>query len=428
MGKLHRALKKSHESEKRLIKKCRELNAEIVANAAKVQTALKLSQEDQNTIASLKKELEEQRDQPMLERDQKSIEVDELTKETRYLKDRLSNLETSKEQIDEEIKGLRDQQQARKLEMEREHRRKERHEKDLKELKRMLDDHTMEIKSKTGQLAQAEDSIGRLEQRVKDQHLFISKQVKDFEKLNHDHQRTKGMLDDALNGSNQLKAEVELRQQSIKTKEFEIEKTRQEAESVKKGAERMQQKVAKVEQQVFNANREKEQLKQDLDRLAKQLESQKKLQDQDKKDIEELKRQRDILSKQLQKEKIDTRQQQDLVKMQESGKKTMEMEMQSYKGENQKQRKMIFQLEKEREKYGAEASEAMSKYMQAQEEVKLRDLTIVNLRKKIHEAETRLKQQQNLYEAVRSDRNLYSKNLIEAQDEIQEMRRKFKIT
>merc|ERR1711934_1261029 len=79
------------------------------------------------------------------------------------------------------------------------------------------------------------------------------------------------------------------------------------------------------------------------------------------------------------------------------------------------------------EKYGAKASEAMSKYMQAQEEVKLRDLSIVNLRKKIHEAETRLKQQQNLYEAVRSDRNLYSKNLIEAQDEIQEMRRKFKI-
>ncbi len=56
--KLHRALKKSHESEKRLIRKCRELNQEIVANAAKVQTAIKLSQEDQNTIASLKKEIE----------------------------------------------------------------------------------------------------------------------------------------------------------------------------------------------------------------------------------------------------------------------------------------------------------------------------------------------------------------------------------
>ena len=56
--KLHRALNKSHDSEKRLIKKCRELNSEIVSNAAKVQTALKLSQEDQNTISSLKREIE----------------------------------------------------------------------------------------------------------------------------------------------------------------------------------------------------------------------------------------------------------------------------------------------------------------------------------------------------------------------------------
>ena len=52
--KLHRALKKSHESEKRLMQKCRELNSEIVANAAKVTTALKISQEDKGTISSLK--------------------------------------------------------------------------------------------------------------------------------------------------------------------------------------------------------------------------------------------------------------------------------------------------------------------------------------------------------------------------------------
>lgn len=38
-----------------------------------------------------------------------------------------------------------------------------------------------------------------------------------------------------------------------------------------------------------------------------------------------------------------------------------------------------------------------------------------------------LRQQQNLYEAVRSDRNLYSKNLIAAQDEILDLKRKFKI-
>lgn len=52
--KLHRALKKSHESEKRLMQKCRELNSEIMANAGKVTTALKISQEDKTTISSMK--------------------------------------------------------------------------------------------------------------------------------------------------------------------------------------------------------------------------------------------------------------------------------------------------------------------------------------------------------------------------------------
>ena len=41
-----------------MIKKCRELNAEIVANAAKIQTALRLSLQDQNSITLLKKEID----------------------------------------------------------------------------------------------------------------------------------------------------------------------------------------------------------------------------------------------------------------------------------------------------------------------------------------------------------------------------------
>lgn len=53
--KLHAVMKKSYDNEKRLMAKCRELNAEIVVNSAKVATALKLSQDDQTTIASLKK-------------------------------------------------------------------------------------------------------------------------------------------------------------------------------------------------------------------------------------------------------------------------------------------------------------------------------------------------------------------------------------
>lgn len=45
------------ESEKRLIKKCRELNSEIQTNTAKVQTALTNSEEDQLLILDLREEI-----------------------------------------------------------------------------------------------------------------------------------------------------------------------------------------------------------------------------------------------------------------------------------------------------------------------------------------------------------------------------------
>ncbi len=48
--KLYRAMKTSHENENKLLKKCRELNSDIIANAAKVNGAIKMTQEDSNTI------------------------------------------------------------------------------------------------------------------------------------------------------------------------------------------------------------------------------------------------------------------------------------------------------------------------------------------------------------------------------------------
>lgn len=60
--------------------------------------------------------------------------------------------------------------------------------------------------------------------------------------------------------------------------------------------------------------------------------------------------------------------------------------------------------------------------------LQLRQMRINDLEKRVSDWEAKIKQQQQLYESVRSDRNLYNKNLIEAQDEIAEMKRKLKIT
>ena len=79
-----KALVKSHESEKRLIKKCRDLNAEIMMNSQNVQTALKLSQEDQANITQLRKDIETQ--QEMVE--QSHVKEKQAKEQIQQYKDR----------------------------------------------------------------------------------------------------------------------------------------------------------------------------------------------------------------------------------------------------------------------------------------------------------------------------------------------------
>ena len=59
--KLHDALLDSHRNERRLMNKVRELNNEISNNADKVATALRLSKEDEATIANLTQETKKAR-------------------------------------------------------------------------------------------------------------------------------------------------------------------------------------------------------------------------------------------------------------------------------------------------------------------------------------------------------------------------------
>ena len=117
----------------------------------------------------------------------------------------------------------------------------------------------------------------------------------------------------------------------------------------------------------------------------------------------------------------------DKVRQQERAVSALENQLAQARAESVKKNEMIHTIEKEREKYGNEASEERKNYLKAMEEVKLKQSKIEEGQKKIAEGEVKLKQQQQLYESVRSDRNLYSKNLIESQDEIAEMKRKFKI-
>jgi hypothetical protein len=103
------------------------------------------------------------------------------------------------------------------------------------------------------------------------------------------------------------------------------------------------------------------------------------------------------------------------VRIHENTRKNLENEIAGYMAAARKQRDTIEQLEAERDRYEQEAVAAQDAYTRAVEELKMQEGQVLETQKRIIEGEAKLKQQQNLYEAVRSDRNLYSKNLIESQ-------------
>lgn len=72
-------------------------------------------------------------------------------------------------------------------------------------------------------------------------------------------------------------------------------------------------------------------------------------------------------------------------------------------------------------------SESMNQqYYTELEECKLQELQVKELQKKISEDTSKLKQKQNLYEVVRSDRNLYSKQLVDLQNDINTLKTTFR--
>lgn len=477
--KLHKALKKSHESEKRLMQKTRELNAEITANSAKVATALKLSQEDQNQIQSLKKEIEKawktrdaayeketraretiqqlkmeianlsklveqgagltmgqehsvnellkMKEELTKERDEQLNDIVKLRESLAQATSQQQKLESDKKECEEKIQELNQEIQVKNNEAQRESRKKDKMERELKQAKADLDAKTGEIKNLQGRVENYKSDISKLEQQMKEQKILNERTIKDADILHTRFAKLQSDFESQLITTDQLTAENQARVTELKQKEDEVNQLKGETQRLNKMRETIQRKLRQVEENKSDVEQQRETLKSQIIGLERELEAAKKQAEADKKTIDDRTRERDILQKSMLKAASATQKQIHLVRLHEQSKKNLEQDIQNYREEAQKQRKIIYQLEKERDRYINEASDLTQRVLSHMEDVKVREMQIFDYKKKIAEADTKLRQQQNLYEAVRSDRNLYSKNLIESQDEITEMKRKLKI-
>ena len=477
--KLHRALKKSHEQEKRLIKRCRELNAEIVNNAAKVQTALKLSQEDQHTITSLKKEIEKAwkmvdashekevraketiqklkmeisnlsrlveqgaglsigqdntvseliklRDDLKKQVDDQAGSIKQLKEHMNTLNGRIVELEGEKEEGQLMIKELKEQINQKDAEADRDKRRRKRLDEELKDLKAQLEKRMHEQGGLNRALEDSKDKIKKLEIQLKDTMNTMEKQVQAMDTLFGKTQKLAEDLDEQMIQNDGLTKELQRVEGEVKLRDNQITGLANEKSGVQRKLDREKKQVEIFRQRVGDAKLARDVLQTEINGLRKDMEISARREDELSKQIGTLNQKLEVKDRVISREQDKTKAQIDARSMQERQTKALEEDIHVYAQEAGKQRKLIYQLEKDREKLGGDAAESEARYKGVVEDVKLKEMQLTEMGKKVAESEQKLKQQQQLYEAVRSDRNLYSKNLIESQDEIAEMKRKFKI-
>ncbi|KAL3691340.1 hypothetical protein R1sor_004991 [Riccia sorocarpa] len=214
----------------------------------------------------------------------------------------------------------------------------------------------------------------------------------------------------------------------MKMKEDEIMSVREEIIRVRKIRDATLNKLTMVEAQRVEIEKEKEDLQSQISQLERENELQHKITESEKKRYEDSVRERDVLTKMKTQAEEWGRKHSDMLKLKEAIISNLDVEIQQYKDAAVKQDHVIDQLERERLKASTEVSEATAKYLKLLDAMQEKEMEILESSKKVEMSELAVRQQKALFEVVRNEKNIYSKRLVDTQDEINQAKRKLQIS
>lgn len=134
-------------------------------------------------------------------------------------------------------------------------------------------------------------------------------------------------------------------------------------------------------------------------------------------------RERDLVRKDLQRATRMIGEQAEVMMLHEQHIKTLETEIKQHLETEQKQRSIIAKLEKERDKNAEEAQVLSDKVEQCQDDLLFKMNQIAQLNETIDEQKMKLIQVQQQFEAARSERNIFQRDLqatVEDRDDIRD--------
>ncbi|XP_061558676.1 cilia- and flagella-associated protein 58 [Phycodurus eques] len=474
--KLLNALTKSYNNEKRLMSKCKELSAEMASASTKYEAARKMSQDDEGTLASLKTELEkawkmvdaaynkeqanmetiknlqdevanltqlaEQQSMASANQDQSDLlkmiedltnERDRLLTTVESLREQLNIASASKQKAEAQredalnnISQLQHEIQLQQNAISREQRLKEKLEKELNELSIDMETKVREIQTQKKDLQNSKDEQQRLAQQLKSMKITMEKIAKDLEQLQIKTNKLQRERDQLVSLKERLFLENQKNLNEIKLKEDMGNQMRHEIAKERKMKEATQKKFRLMEDQKADVEVHRGILKTRITGLEKEFDGAKKQIEADKKAISDLTRERDLLTKSVAKATEATEIQECLVMELENDKSVLQQEITCYCLEAQKQRKFTQELEKERDRYINDNNNLLEKVQQKINEIETSEMAIHNWKKRVTEEECKLKRKEDLLDSMITERNKYSKCIVDAQDSIAQLKIKMR--
>ena len=157
-----------------------------------------------------------QRDELAAERDEQVNQIVMLREEVMEVTEQLRAAEADKLRMENELQILRDDAASAKAATDKETKRKEKMERDMKELKELLEEKTYEIKQKQHSLKEGDEAVKRLEKLLKDQQGATSRAQKDYNGLSDKLAKLQRDLSDAVQNNANLaqsnaNAQIELK-------------------------------------------------------------------------------------------------------------------------------------------------------------------------------------------------------------------------
>jgi chromosome segregation ATPase len=401
----------------------RQIKMDISSLNATMKQGVGLSQAQERTI----NDLIATKEKTTKELEQELERIIRLRNDLVNISEKIDKTESEKLAIDKEILSLKEKNTIKKIEIDNELRNKDRLEQDLREQRVIVTIKSQEVAGKQDCVNRANEEISVIEGQIRQQKLMIEKIYRYKDSIEEKSAKIQEAFDADLAETSRLNQENAVSKSVLKVKEDELLNHKTEVKKVIKMKDMLIKKNRQMEDQKLHADSARKAAREEYDALLLELENKKKNIESHKKVIEDLTREKDIMKSNLNKASNECVKLSSVLYVQKQQKTNMDLEVTRIEREMHNQTTALHYNQKRKDIQSTEIQKVLELIANMNTELKQKDLAIFEYKKVIMSSDTKLKHLQNMHEVVQSDRNLYSKQLIESQTEIADMKRQLKI-